>query len=68
MSSFTDCMVKGCDGITSPRTCPGDGARHHHGAIHTVPDTALDLGDWGWLCDEHYRVAEAEWKNRRAST
>jgi hypothetical protein len=62
---WEDCMVKGCMARGRPRSCPGDGRLHHHGAIHTITGSALDLGDWGWLCDQHFAIAEAEWTTAR---
>lgn len=60
-----NCMVVECGQPGNPRVCPGDGRYHHHGMIHTRPDTALDLGSWDWLCDEHFAVAKREWAEGR---
>lgn len=61
---WTDCMVVGCGQAGLAHICPGDGRYHHHGAIHTKPDTKLDLGPWGWLCNVHFAIAKEEWGTR----
>lgn len=64
--SFQDCMVVGCTEPGRARECPGDHRFHHHGAIHTHPQTALDLEpSWGLICNEHGDAAVAEWEESR---
>lgn len=60
------CAAEGCEEPLQafPRRCPGDGAYHHHGCVHTVPGSAITYkgNQWGWLCDHHTVVCEREWE------
>lgn len=52
------CAVVGCEAEPKPHTCPYDGTRHGHGAIHYwCRPSALQFreGDWFQMCDAHYQ-------------
>lgn len=54
-----------CGGESFPSVCPGDGRRHHHGAIHP-PGDADTSGFW-FLCrsPDCRALAEAAWASYR---
>lgn len=62
---WTDCMAPDCGKPGRPHVCPGDQRYHHHGAIHTAPGSDVEGELWGWLCDNHFAVADREWSRLR---
>ena len=55
-----------CGGESVPTVCPGDGRRHHHGAIHP-PSDAEESGYW-YICanPDCQALAEAAWSAFRS--
>lgn len=62
------CAFKRCHQEGKPQVCFADGRYHHHGCIHyNRNDSKFRTGGWCWLCDEHYKLLENEWKIRNSS-
>ena len=56
------CAVVGCSEPGKSQVCAGDGRYHHHGRVHTHPDTPVKGDGWRYICDAHMAEDKARWE------